>query len=835
MVGTAILCAYALTSRRRGVVHVATLLLRALPPALAVVLSASLVAAAEHEAGAPPTSLPTAPIPTAEVAARAAEVSSLLRTVKEEPAIGAEVEAIRKWLPAFREQISLDVAALTVILGEHPTLRMLQANEEVWQQRRLQATTWLNLLTRRATLLQATLNHLTDLGRTWRRTRESLKEVGAPGPLHEQVDAVLADVDEARAPLEAQRTTLLDVQSAVAREVARCETALAQLSQAQQTAMVGLLVRGSPPIWSSELRARAAATMRARVHEVVASRAADIGTYLRDPSKGMPLHVGLFALLALILCAARRRAHEWTEIADGASPATAVFDRPYAAALAVTLLFAAAPGSTVPRNVRSMLAVLVLAPVIRLIRPAVDRRLAGVLYALGILFAVDSVRTTFGAVPMLEHIILVVEMLAGIGTVAYLLSFGGLRRPSPEEPGTERLGVGRTIAGAVAVVFTVALLAGSAGYMSLARLLASAVLGSGALALELYAGIQVLIGLTAFALRTWPLARFQMVEHHRHLLERRIRGVLRWAAAGVWVVRSLDNVGIYQPARSLGAAVLETNLGRGAIQISVGNLLEFVLTLWLAYLVSTFVRFVLSEEVYPRTQLTRGLSYAISSLLNYVIIALGFILALGILGLDLTRLTVLAGAFGVGLGFGLQSVVNNFVSGLILLFERPIHVGDAVEVGDVSGEVSRIGIRASTVRTWQGAEIIVPNAQLVTERVTNWTRSDRTRRIDLAVGVDYKSDPEKVVELLEAAARAHPEIMKNPAPRAVFTAFGDSAILFELRAWTNRFERWAIVRTDLAVTVYAELQAAGMTIPLPQREVRVLPDAIGPAGGDGAR
>ena len=233
----------------------------------------------------------------------------------------------------------------------------------------------------------------------------------------------------------------------------------------------------------------------------------------------------------------------------------------------------------------------------------------------------------------------------------------------------------------------------------------------------------------------------------------------------------------------------------------------------------------------------RGISYAISSLLNYIVLTLGFVLALGAVGFDLTKVTILAGAFGVGLGFGLQSIVNNFVSGLILLFERPIHVGDVVEVGDLLGEVSRIGIRASTVRTYQGADIIVPNAQLVTDRVTNWTLSDRRRRIDIPVGVGYGSPPEKVVEVLEAVARAHPQVLSDPPPQAVFMAFGDSSINFELRAWTNLFERWPRIRTDLAVATYAALQASGMTIPFPQREVRVLHDgaaphpALSPEGG----
>jgi small-conductance mechanosensitive channel len=319
-----------------------------------------------------------------------------------------------------------------------------------------------------------------------------------------------------------------------------------------------------------------------------------------------------------------------------------------------------------------------------------------------------------------------------------------------------------------------------------------------------------------------------MVRGHRDLLQWRIHRILVLAAFAGWVARSLDYVGLFLPALGLGSAVLATQLGRGSIQMSFGDVAEFAVTVWAAYLTSAFIRFVLSEDVYPRTGLTRGMSYAISSLLNYVIIALGFVLALGALGLDLTKVTVLAGALGVGIGFGLQSVVNNFVSGLILLFERPIHVGDIVEVGNLSGEVVRIGIRASIVRTPNGAEMIVPNAQLVTERVTNWTLSDRTRRIDLPVGVDYASPPEKVVEVLEAVARGHPQIMPSPAPQAVFTAFSDSAITFELRAWTNRFDRWPKVRTELAAAVYAALQDAGMTMPLPQREVRVLRDGAPP-------
>ena len=154
-------------------------------------------------------------------------------------------------------------------------------------------------------------------------------------------------------------------------------------------------------------------------------------------------------------------------------------------------------------------------------------------------------------------------------------------------------------------------------------------------------------------------------------------------------------------------------------------------------------------------------------------------------------MTILAGAFGVGIGFGLQGVVNNFVCGLILLFERPIHVGDIVEIGDLLAEVRRIGIRASTVRTRQGADIIVPNAQLVTDKLTNWTLSDKLRRISLPVGVNYGAAPEKVIEVLETVARAHPRVLQQPAPYA---------LLMSLR---RQFDQLRTARLDRRVLALA--------------------------------
>ena len=292
-----------------------------------------------------------------------------------------------------------------------------------------------------------------------------------------------------------------------------------------------------------------------------------------------------------------------------------------------------------------------------------------------------------------------------------------------------------------------------------------------------------------------------------------------------WVLRYLDRIGLIEPALSFGKTVLAARMERGAISISIGDILAFFLTVWAAYALSAFIRFVLEEDIYPRTRITPGRSYATSSLLHYVVLAVGFVTAIALLGVDLSKITVLAGAFGVGIGFGLQGIVNNFVSGLIVLFECPIDKGDSVEIGNLRGTIQHIGIRASVVRTAQGADIIVPNSQFIAEKVTNWTHGDRSMRIDLPIGVNYATSPKKVIDLLEAVARAHSEVSRDPPPKAIFIGFADSSINFELRAWIDEFANASQIRTDLAVAVYDAVNAAGMSFPFPQREVRLLSDS----------
>jgi len=207
--------------------------------------------------------------------------------------------------------------------------------------------------------------------------------------------------------------------------------------------------------------------------------------------------------------------------------------------------------------------------------------------------------------------------------------------------------------------------------------------------------------------------------------------------------------------------------------------------------------------------------------LHYIILLAGFFVAIAALGVDMTKFTVLAGALGVGIGFGLQNIVNNFVSGLVLLFERPVNVGDVVQVQNEIGVIRRIGIRASIIRLFNSSELIVPNGQLISDKVTNWTLSNRQRRIELKVGVAYGSDPKRVIALLTEVAGAHPLAAKNPAPQTLMTDFGADSLNFEVRIWTDEYEQWVQIKSDVAVAIADALAEAKMAIPFPQRDLHL--------------
>jgi small-conductance mechanosensitive channel len=258
----------------------------------------------------------------------------------------------------------------------------------------------------------------------------------------------------------------------------------------------------------------------------------------------------------------------------------------------------------------------------------------------------------------------------------------------------------------------------------------------------------------------------------------------------------------------------------GGTPVTVASLVSFFVFLALAFLLSKLLQRALGR-VYRRRQVDEGVQYALNRLLHYGIIALGAFLALDNLGISITGLAALGAILGVGIGFGLQNIAQNFVSGLILLLERPVKKGDFVEVGDTRGTVREIRARATIVTTLDNVDILVPNGQFITEPVINSTYNDRRVRIGVKVGVAYGSDTEKVRATLEGVAAGHTGVLEEPRPLVRFDDFGESSLDFTLLVWLSSPRTEPIVASELRFAIDRAFREAGIEIPFPQRDVRL--------------
>jgi len=260
----------------------------------------------------------------------------------------------------------------------------------------------------------------------------------------------------------------------------------------------------------------------------------------------------------------------------------------------------------------------------------------------------------------------------------------------------------------------------------------------------------------------------------------------------------------------------------GGTRFTLWMLLYLFVLLGLLIYLTGKLRVWITDRLLVGARVDQGVRQAVGSIIRYLLIAIGFAVILQTAGVDLSALTVLAGALGIGVGFGLQNIANNFISGLIILFERPIKVGDRIDVGGVTGDVVDISPRATTVVTNDNIAVIVPNSEFIASKVTNWSYTNRDVRLNFPVGVSYRSEPELVRRLLLEVAAAHPGVLRERAADVLLQEFGDSSLNFVLRVWTRDHATTpGVLRSDLNYAIWRKFQEHEIEIPFPQRDLHI--------------
>lgn len=258
----------------------------------------------------------------------------------------------------------------------------------------------------------------------------------------------------------------------------------------------------------------------------------------------------------------------------------------------------------------------------------------------------------------------------------------------------------------------------------------------------------------------------------------------------------------------------------GKTEITLWTIVYFLfLTIILFYVTGKLRKWVV-YRLLAKSKIDLGVRIATGTIIRYIILAIGLIIVLQTVGLDLSTLTILAGALGIGIGFGLQNITNNLVSGIIILFERPIKVGDRIEVGKIAGDVKRISMRSTTILTNDNISIIVPNSEFISSTVINWSHIDRNIRLNFPVDVAYDEDPQVVKKLLLEVAAENSGVLKEPKSDVLFDKFGESSLVFNLRVWTREYiNRPGVLRSQLYYAIFDKFKKHGIKIPFPQRDI----------------
>ncbi len=265
----------------------------------------------------------------------------------------------------------------------------------------------------------------------------------------------------------------------------------------------------------------------------------------------------------------------------------------------------------------------------------------------------------------------------------------------------------------------------------------------------------------------------------------------------------------------------------GTTDLTIWSIVYFLILIFLLFYLTAKIRKWVVYRLLAKSKIDLGVRIAVGTILRYIALVIGLIVVLQTVGLDLSAVTVLAGALGVGIGFGLQNITNNFVSGIIILFERPIKVGDRIEIGDVSGDVINISMRSTTIVTNDNISIIVPNSDFISSKVINWSHNDRSIRFNIPVGVSYKEKPEIVQKILLEVAEENDDILREPKPDVLFKEYADSALIFNLRVWTREYiNKPNILKSQIYYAVFKKFEENNIEIPFPQRDIHIKNEEI---------
>jgi potassium-dependent mechanosensitive channel len=792
-------------------------------------LCAGLAGTAAAQAPATDSAPAIAP---ADVPAQADADEKFLQAVRRRIQMADKVQAIEQDLQ--RQQAALDQLADVGARNDlaQMSVQRLESLERHWLLKERALTQTRQQLSRATNAASEDAAELAVRRAAWQATGAQPYLSSA---LLQRAEELVRQVDAVQAQLADPLARLLDLgrkSNVLSAQVQKGVAEVAGYVVDQDRRLVSM---DSPLLWqalrSTEPQESLTSGLR-RSLEIERAFAAD---YDATHGRLLPVIGGAALLLLPLMFWLRRRARKLLADRQLGEHALQALARPWAAWLLLVAAMAVVYGLQGPNLRQQLVMLLAWVPVLGLLQRRMLSMVGPWAYLSALFYLLNVGVSLLIGNPLTYRLLLLALNLGMLATLA--LTLRRTRQAGNEGESRFQSTSWQLVAWLACSVLLVAAGSNLLGNISLSAMLVSATLDSSYAALAMYAASKVVVALFQVLLAGPTASR--LAARYSASLAPALVNAGRALLVVAWALFTLQSFRIYRPVSSFAMTVLTHQFKIGELSISLGGLLTFALATWAAFWVAKTIRQVLAEDILPSLSLPRGVGNSVSSLSYYVILFLGLLAALAAAGFQVGQLTLVFGALGVGIGFGLQDVVRNFVAGMILMFERPLQRGDTVEVAGTLGQVREIGLRATVVTTFEGADVIVPNGMLLADKLVNWTLHGTRRRVDLAINTTYGADPQRTMDLLVEISRGVNGVASTPAPNAIMIGLAPGELQFSIRVWTKDFTDWIAVRTELAMKVRDGLAAAGIEVPRPQREliVRGLPpqaaDELGKAAAAG--
>ena len=766
------------------------------------------------------TSAPKA-IPVVNIIQQLEITSDKIKAIHKKTALDPAIAKIDSLFPNYEEQLKIKLLSSESFITANPNRPKINNLLNKWYRSIDYLKTWESTINDAVLKNTTILNNVAVDEHIWKLTYENTRENDIPIEITERADKIRNELSEVKNVIVTENNRYLLLESKVNLQLALVQDLIQRLQELKNSPVYDLFYLRHQPLWKTSFKSSGTKEKETESESISTDFKISV-EFVRAFEHRFYLFLTLVFVIILVFRYLKNgfNRYEISETNENLVTAKDIVHNKYAITTLFTCLtIAKLYFDNSPRQIDDTLILFILITSLPIVYKRINERFKNIVYVIILFYILETIKTYVWFESYQYRLYLLFEALVVIISLYYFT------RPYLQ---TRKLDVSAfslfliKLTPVIYFLAIISIVSNVLGYTNLTDVTLKICTQGSVLSIVFYA-ILLVIQAIPFALIHRQYGNKITVDLlKRKTIEKKLVQVIRYVVFFLWLVYFLKILDQFDPILEVITNILDEPFIFGSITFTIGAMLSFIAILIVSFLITGFISFIIDDGqgVLRFLNLPKGIPAAISLVIRYIIIAAGIVFALSSLGIDLSKFNLMAGALGLGIGFGLQNVISNFVSGLILVFERPILPGDMVEVNNLMGTVKKIGVRSSTVSTFDGADVVVPNTNLISNDLINWTLSDSIKRVEILIGTSYDADPNNVLQLLTDCANNYPEALKDPAPVALFSDFGDSSLDFKLRFWVD-FNISLQAKSDVSVAIYNIFKEHNIEIPFPQRDVHI--------------